>query len=244
MIRKRQLTWLVLLLWLHGTADRCAASTNAPALHETFDTIENWKPLTFPKIDRHSQYDIVEQGTNRVLKASSSASASGIVLTSAFDIVQNSVLQWRWNVDHVLEKGDASTKSGDDYPLRIYVMFAYDPATSDFGLTRRAQYALARKLYGEYPPHSAISYIWANKDHRDDIVPNAYSDRAMMIIKQSGATRTGTWISETVNIREDYQRAFGRSPPAMASIAIMADTDNTGEESVAYLDDLMLGPAP
>ncbi|MDA1044813.1 MAG: DUF3047 domain-containing protein [Verrucomicrobia bacterium] len=221
-----------------------AAMAQVDVLHETFDTLDAWTPLTFRKIEAHSRYDIIPDGTNKVLQASSSDAASGIMLNATFDIYKTPILQWRWKVDHVLEKGDALTKEGDDYPLRIYVMFIYDPATAGFGITQRAQYALARKLYGKYPPHSALNYIWANKEQRNDIIPNAYTDRAMMIILQSGPARTGQWITETVNILEDYQRAFGTAPPAQASIAIMTDTDNTGEKSLAYLDDLILRAGP
>jgi hypothetical protein len=36
-------------------------------------------------------------------------------------------VKWRWKVNNVYGKGDARIKSGDDYPMRIYVMFEYDP---------------------------------------------------------------------------------------------------------------------
>jgi hypothetical protein len=41
---------------------------------------------------------------------------------------------------------------------------------------------------------------------------------------------------ESVNIIEDYVKAFGVKPPEKAGIAIMNDSDNTGEQSVSYLD--------
>ena len=43
-------------------------------------------------------------------------------------------------------------------------------------------------------------------------------------------------VGEEADVIEDYKKAFGVSPPAVASIAIMNDSDNTGESSVSYID--------
>jgi hypothetical protein len=39
-----------------------------------------------------------------------------------------------------------------------------------------------------------------------------------------------------VDVFEVYREAFGVLPPRTASIAIMNDSDNTGERSVSYVD--------
>ena len=40
----------------------------------------------------------------------------------------------------------------------------------------------------------------------------------------------------TANIVQDYQAAFGEDPPPIVAIAIMSDSDNTGESAKAYID--------
>jgi len=57
-----------------------------------------------------------------------------------------------------------------------------------------------------------------------------------MIILEQGASKAGTWQKEEVNIIQDYQKSFGEKPPAVASIAIMNDSDNTKEKSVSFID--------
>ena len=49
----------------------------------------------------------------------------------------------------MLQKGDVTTKAGDDYPARLYITFAYDESKIDF--LDQAQYELARILHGKYP---------------------------------------------------------------------------------------------
>ncbi len=57
-----------------------------------------------------------------------------------------------------------------------------------------------------------------------------------MIIVQSGAEHIGKWLEQEVNVLEDYRKAFGKDPPETASIAIMNDSDNTGESSISFID--------
>jgi len=57
-----------------------------------------------------------------------------------------------------------------------------------------------------------------------------------MIILEAGGDNAGKWLQEEVNIVEDYVEAFGTMPPPIASLAIMNDSDNTGEKSVSYTD--------
>jgi hypothetical protein len=61
-----------------------------------------------------------------------------------------------------------------------------------------------------------------------------------MIALQSGNARANQWIDEKRHIAEDYRRVFGREPPPVMGIAIMTDTDNTGESATAYYGDITL----
>ena len=61
-----------------------------------------------------------------------------------------------------------------------------------------------------------------------------------MIAVESGPERIGAWVSEERNIHRDYVSYFGEDPPEVIAIAIMTDTDNTGEKAVAYYEDMTL----
>lgn len=47
------------------------------------------------------------------------------------------------------------------------------------------------------------------------------------------------WVTETRNVYEDYKRAFGKDPPMISGVAIMTDTDNTGESATAHYGDIV-----
>jgi len=121
-------------------------------------------------------------------------------------------LVWRWKVDHVLSKGNALEKCGDDYAARLYVVFPSFP----FWKTK------------------ALNYIWANKLARGKAVPNPFTENSLMIAVESGSQRAGQWLEEKRNVFEDYRNCFGQDPPRVGAIAIMTDTDNTGESATAW----------
>lgn len=206
------------------------AQVSEQGFREEFNSLENWKPLTFPKIPRHSTYRI----QNGILIAEADNSASGIICSKVFNIYKTPVIKWKWKISNTYQAGDEKKKSGDDYPLRIYVVFKYDPQKA--GIFERAQYNALKLIYGEYPPHSSINYIWANKKYSESILPNPYTAKTQMIPVQKGSEHAGIWIEERANALEDYRRAFGAEPPAQASIAVMSDADNTGEKATGYVD--------
>jgi Protein of unknown function (DUF3047) len=228
--------FLTLLSLLPATP---AAALDGSCFREDFNTLDGWHPLLFPRITAHSEYSIEADGTNNVLKAVANGSASGLVYRKTFDIRRCPVISWRWKVKNVYAKGDAREKSGDDYPLRIYVLFKYDPGKA--GFAQRIKYDLIKSIRGEYPPDSSLNYIWANRQPVGTILANAYTDRAMMLVLQSGSSRVNTWISERVDALADYRRAFGHEPPAEAMLAVMSDGDDTGESATAWLDFIAVG---
>jgi hypothetical protein len=225
----------ILILCLSLSATTMKAEEGKDILfHEDFVNLDAWKPYKFPKIERQSTYSIVQEGPASYLKAESNASASALLYKNPFDISRYHKVRWRWEIENVYEKGNAAEKTGDDYPIRVYIIFEYNPDDATF--TERITYGLAKAFYGEYPPHSSLNYIWGNKPQEKKIIPSPYTDRSKMIVMESGEDKVKTWVDEEVDIMDDYTRAFGKSPPTTASIAIMNDSDNTGEASISYID--------
>lgn len=220
---------LVLTLLLFG------APIEAEPIVIDFDrAIDDWETLTFPRIENHSEYSVNEKDGRSVLKVCSDRSASGIVYRQSFNVYETPWLEWAWFAGNVIDAGNARERDGDDYPIRLYVMFEYDPSRARLG--ERLRYNAARLLYGEYPPLASLNYIFNNRPHSERIIPNPFTERAQMFAMESGSDAVGTWRSHRVNMLEDYREAFGEEPPRRAVIAVMGDTDNTGASASAYID--------
>lgn len=197
----------------------------------------NWKPLTFKKIERHTTYSFVKDEGTIVVKAVSESSASGLVREIKIDPKEYPIVQWRWKVENVLKKGNVHIKEGDDYPARLYITFEYDSSKLNF--LEKVKFEAVRLLYGQYPPIAAINYIWESKVPVGAFVPNPYTDRVMMIVVESRESRLNQWVNEERNLYEDFRKAFGYEPPMISGVAIMTDTDNTGERAIAYYGDIL-----
>lgn len=203
-------------------------------LREDFNDLHNWRLLVFPKIKKQTEYIIEKDGDRSYLRAESNASASGLILKKEFNVFEYPKIKWRWKVSNIYVKGNAEEKSGDDYPVRVYVIFKYDPDKAS--VSQRLRYGIAKAIYGEYPPHSSLTYVWGSRKHDKRVTTSPFAEGAKMLILQAGGDNVGRWLQEEVNIVEDYKEAFGNSPPPTASLAIMNDSDNTGERSVSYID--------
>jgi hypothetical protein len=199
-----------------------------------FHDLENWKPLFFPKIPKHTVYTVETQGDRHYLRAESRASASALVYKKEFNVYDYPHIRWRWKVDNVYRNWDGRTKHGDDYPIRVYILFKYDPERA--GFLDKVKYNAAKLIYGEYPPYSTLNYVWASKPFPERIITSPYTGQAKLILLEKGEEKVGKWVLEEVNVTDDYQKAFGEEPPAIASLAIMNDSDNTGESAVSYLE--------
>ena len=155
----------------------------------------------------------------KVVKATSNVAASGLFKEIEIDLKKYPILKWSWKINDVLSKGDATRKEGDDYAARIYVVFPH---------------TLFWKTKG-------INYIWGNKLGRGKSIPNAFARKnVIMLAVESGAEKAGQWTFHSRNVYEDYKRLFGAEPRKLGAIAIMTDTDNTGQKAQAWYGDITL----
>ena len=200
-------------------------------------SINGWESMSLGDAPL-SQYALVQDGGQTVVRGRADGSASGMVRKFELDANRFPVMEWRWKADNVIAGGNIRRKGGDDYPARIYVTFDYDPGDLSFG--DRIKYRALKALGYDDIPVRALSYVWANKAGETEIVPNAFTDWVQMVPVESGPAHLGQWRSERRDVVADYRAAFGEAPPAISGIAIMTDADNTGGQATAYFGDIKL----
>jgi hypothetical protein len=200
-------------------------------IREDFINLDKWRSFKFPGIERQTTY--TANPRERCLKSESRASASALIHTREFNVYEYPRIRWKWKIENVYRSGDPGKKSGDDYPIRVYIMFKYDPSRA--GPVDRVRHGIATLRYGENPPFCALNYVWASKAGQETISTSPYTGIVRIIALKKGADQAGTWNEEEVDVLSDYRKAFGTEPPAMAAIAVMNDSDNTRESAVSYV---------
>ena len=194
-----------------------------------------WKLTSIPGIASHTQYALVRDGDTVVLRAEAHASMSGVAHPLKLDARVYPVIEWRWKVLGLLKKSDITTKAGDDFPARVYVLFDYDIRKLPFSV--RAKIRLSR-LAGADVPLAALCYVWDGKAAAGTSVWSVYTDRVRVIVAESGSANLGKWVTVRRDVAADFRAAFGEEPPAVSGVVLATDTDNTGEYATAYYGDI------
>lgn len=230
-----------LLLAVAGSLSCAAKAAEAPVLAPFSAAAPGaslpapWKLTTLPRIGRHTRYSLVRDGDAVVLRADAEASMAGVAHPLKLDVRAHPVIEWRWKILNLLTKSDIATKTGDDYPARVYVLFDYDIRKLPFSV--RAKIRLAR-LYGADVPLAALCYVWDGKAAAGTSVWSAYTDRVRMIVAESGGANLGKWVTIRRDVAADFRAAFGEDPPAISGVVLATDTDDTGESATAFYGDI------
>ncbi len=183
-----------------------------------------------------TRYSIREwQGVSAV-EAVARASMALLVRPLTVDLAQTPILCWRWRIDAPLKSSDLTTKAGDDFAARVYVAFRMDPTALDFAT--RLKLGFARLVYGEQLPDAVLNYVWDGRYPVGTSRPNAYTNRAQMIVLRSGSTEAGRWVAERRDVSADVVAAFGNHAYTTTLLGLASDTDNTGEYAHAGFADL------
>ena len=176
--------------------------------------LSGWQTKVF---SGKTSYSVKSIDGRTALHANSAATASGLFHKVNVDLNKTPILYWAWKVDNVLVGADERTRTGDDYPARVYVVFSGGAA---FWRTR------------------AINYVWSSKQPINSNWRNAFTGNAQMIAVQSGTEHVGQWVEEHRDVLADYRSIFGKEPGKVDAVAIMTDTDNTGTTASAWYGDI------
>jgi hypothetical protein len=186
-------------------------------------------PWRVVQLDRKRAATAYRQATvagRGAIEARASNSMALLARPLTVDLAATPILCWRWLVDAPVAKADMRKKAGDDYAARVYV--AFDMPDQALGAGTRMKLGLARRLYGQDVPDAALNYVWDNRHPVGSRAKSAYTDRAELIVAESGGANAGRWVSERADVSADFARAFGGQPGRPIQIAIASDTDNTG----------------
>jgi hypothetical protein len=201
-----------------------------------------WEPWAFAGLKKPTEYQLVDDAGRTVVRAISHASASGLVYPVRVDTQAYPYLHWHWKVDGLIDGADNTRPQTEDSPARVIVAFDGDTSALPFG--EKLFFQQFRLFTRTELPYATLMYIWAARQPVGTVIPSAHTSRIKMVVAESGPDRTGSWHEVVRNVHDDYKRAFGEEPPPIKSIAIMTDSDNTGESAHAYYGDIAFLRSP
>ena len=195
-----------------------------------------WRVVQIDKKIKPTTYRLATIAGVTAVEARANGSMALLARPLTVDLAATPILCWRWLVDAPVARGDMMKKSGDDYAARLYV--AFDMPDKALGAGTRLKLGIARRLFGANVPDAAVNYVWDNRNPVGTRRKSAYTDRAELIVAETGTARAGTWVSERADVAADFAAAFGDRPGKPIQIAVASDTDNTNSIARAAFADL------
>jgi hypothetical protein len=135
------------------------------------------------------------------------------------DLAQYPYLAWRWKVTELPRGGDFRSSHTDDQAAQVLVAFQ----------DRRV-----------------LTYVW------DTSAPKGTAESASSIplvhifavVCESGTQELNRWVSESRNIVEDYQRAYGRAVPRVKGIRLQINSQHTGTSAASQFAEVNFRSTP
>lgn len=162
-------------------------------------------------------YKVGEEGGNKFLTADDSKDYSAQIFRGpAWMIQDHPVVSWRWRAKSLPKGANESSGATNDSACGVYILF------SQF------------KQYG-------LKYVWSSTLPVGTIHAKT-PGKMYFIVLDSGAGNLGKWRSHTVNVLEDYKKAFGSEPPKdlqSQGIGILTDGNATHSRAACDYDDFV-----
>lgn len=159
----------------------------------------------------------IGRGEEAFLAARSKGNAVAIAQEFKYSLSDFPILSWEWRALKLPVKGDERTKETNDSAAAIYVIFQ-----------------------GWLNPRN-IKYVWSTTLAPGTLTESPYSSQTKIVVLESGPAKLGQWVTEKVNVLEDYRRLFGQDLESVQAIGLMTDSDNTRSAAEADYRRLMVG---
>lgn len=203
-----------------------AGCASPPAPHA-----DGWHDVHLPG-KQATRYARAHKDGRAALAARSEASASLMRRHLARSAAELGEVSFSWWVQDLVAGANVAEPGLTDAPARV--LFAFEGDVSRLPMRTRAQFELAHALTGERPPYATLVYVWDASLPVGSVIVNPRSDRVRKIVVDSGPAKLRQWRDHRRNLAADFRKAFGEEPGALASIAVMTDSDNTGTHAQSW----------
>ena len=160
-------------------------------------------------------YRVVREGDLLFVRGTAEGTGSQIGREFPWDATKEPILSWRWRPRVFPTGADERDSKRYDSPLAVYAVFGTSPMTR------------------------AVKYIWSR------VVPvgTALStSRALAIVLRVGPPPDEDWVTESVNVRQDYEHLYKEAPGRARGVAVLTDADQTRSRAVGDYGEFRVCP--
>ena len=162
-------------------------------------------------------FSIGNNENGNYLKAVSSNGGSGIGKEINIDLEKTPFLNITWKVEQGLSGIDERSKKGHDFAARMFVV----------------------KKTGATPlSNRAINFVFSSNEDIGQFWPGPYFSKSIDYVLSSTKENSNEWVSAKANVKELFKQLHDLDLRNLDGVALMADTDNSQLNSVAYYQNI------
>ena len=162
-------------------------------------------------------YSIGSNENGNFLKAEANNAASGLGKEIKISLNKTPYLNITWKVEKDLKGIDERSKKGHDYAARVFVV----------------------KKTGATPlSNRAMNYVFSSNENVDVSHPSPYTKKSIDYVLATTKKNLNEWVTVKVNVKAHFKKFHDLELDEINGIAIMADTDNSKLNSVAYYQNI------
>ena len=162
-------------------------------------------------------YSIGSNENGNFLKAEANNAASGLGKEIKINLNKTPYLNITWKVEKDLKGIDERSKKGHDYAARVFVV----------------------KKTGATPlSNRAMNYVFSSNENVDISHPSPYTKKSIDYVLATTKKNFNEWVTVKVNVKEHFKKFHDLELEEINGIAIMADTDNSKLNSIAYYQNI------
>ena len=127
---------------------------------------------------------------------------------------------------------DLGVRRAADRSIALYFLFADDASALE---------RPPRSLRAAVGEGRALMYVWGGKEAAGSVLASpTLGERGKILVQRPADSPTGAWRTESVDLRADFRRVYGRDPGPLLGIGVSSDSESTGTVTDAELADLVV----
>jgi hypothetical protein len=167
--------------------------------------------------DSKTIYTLGSNKNGNFLKAVADNAASGLGKEIKINLDKTPFLNITWKIEQDLSGIKEDTKKGHDFAARVFAI----------------------KKTGATPlSNRAINYVFSSNEDVGLNWPSPYTKKSIDNILSTTKENLDQWVTVKANVKKDFKKLHNLDVNELDGLAIMSDTDNSKNKSVAYYQNI------
>jgi hypothetical protein len=167
--------------------------------------------------DSKTIYTLGSNKNGNFLKAVADNAASGLGKEIKINLDKTPFLNITWKIEQDLSGIKEDTKKGHDFAARVFAI----------------------KKTGATPlSNRAINYVFSSNEDVGLNWPSPYTKKSIDNVLSTTKENLDEWVTVKANVKKDFKKLHNLDVNELDGLAIMSDTDNSKNKSVAYYQNI------